>query len=135
MTDWQPNWAVLMTQAEGSSIIHERVFENRFAYVKELHKLGVEVEYIEPSIKDPKKFYFFNYDKRRRYTQAIKIKGGKKLHGGVLKIADLRAGASLVLASLITHGESIVTGASILERGYEDFVEKITLMHGRIVKI
>jgi UDP-N-acetylglucosamine 1-carboxyvinyltransferase len=137
MNDWQPMWAVLMLTAPGVSIIHERVFENRFAYVKELRKLGAEIEFITPDIKDkdPKKFYFFNYDLRRRHIQAIKIHGAHGLHGGVLKIEDLRAGASLVLASLIAQGESIVTGASILERGYEDFVEKVSGVRGQIVKV
>ncbi len=135
MNDWQPMWAVLMLRAQGDSIIHERVFENRFAYVKELRKLGAEIEFMDIKVEDPKKFYFFNYDLRRRYGQVIKIHGGHELHGGVLKIEDLRAGASLVLASLLAQGESIVTGASILERGYEDFVEKVSAVRGQITKV
>ena len=135
MTDWQPGWAVLMTQATGTSMIHERVFENRFAYVDELKKLGADIEAKEVIVKDPKNFYFFNYDLRRKYMQAITIKGGHQLHGGVLKIADLRAGASSVLAALVAENESIITGASILERGYEHFVEKVSALRGQITKL
>ena len=135
-TDWQPNWAVLMTQAEGEeSIIHERVFENRFNYVDELMKLGAHIVFIKPRVKNPKAFYDFNYKEDEIYQQAIRIQGGFPLHGGVLNISDLRAGASLAIASLIAEGESIISGASILERGYEDFVEKVKSLGGDIKKI
>ena len=135
MTDWQPNWAVLMTQANGISVIHERVFENRFAFVTQLKKLGARIEFFQPKIDQPQDFYYFNYLPQNRYYQAIKIYGPKKLHGGVLDIYDLRAGASLVIAGLIAQGETIINGASILERGYEDIVKKIKILGGQIKKI
>lgn len=65
----------------------------------------------------------------------IEIEGPVKLHGGALNIADLRAGASLATAALVASGESIVNGISILERGYEDFVEKVRKLGGEIKKI
>lgn len=132
MTDWQPNWAVLMTQAQGKSIIHERVFENRFSYVEELKKLGAQINFIEKKVINPKDFYYFNYDEKKKYQQIIEIIGPNNLHNGVLNIADLRAGASLAMAALIAKGESVVNGVSILERGYEDFVEKVKLLGGDI---
>ncbi len=135
MTDWQPPWAVLMTQAKGKSIIVERIFENRFIYVEELKKLGANINYIETAVDDPDKYYFFNYDKQKKYNQAIEITGLKKMHGGVLSISDLRAGATLVIASMLAEGESVVYGASILERGYEDFVEKVRTLGGQIKKV
>jgi len=135
MTDWQPNWAILMTQAKGKSTIIERVFENRFSYVKELKKLGAKIDFFEQKVEDPKNYYFFNYKKEVKYNQSIEIEGPVKLHGGVLDIADLRAGASLALAALISKGESIVKGASILERGYEDFIGKVKKIGGEIKKI
>ncbi len=134
-TDWQPNWAVLMTQAKGDSTILERVFENRFAYVGELEKLGANIEFIKPDVKNPQSFYGFNYEERQNYQQAIRIHGGEHLHGGVLNITDLRAGASLATASLIAEGESIINGVSILERGYEDFVNKVKSLGGNITRI
>ncbi|MDH7476726.1 MAG: UDP-N-acetylglucosamine 1-carboxyvinyltransferase [Microgenomates group bacterium] len=135
MTDWQPNWSVLMTQAQGTSIIKERVFENRFAYVEELRKLGAQIDFIDLSVSQPEKYFFFNFDRQKKYQQAIKIKGPQKLHSGVLNIADLRAGANLVIAAFLTPDETIVNGASILERGYEDFVEKVRSLNGEIKKI
>ncbi|MEK7633372.1 MAG: UDP-N-acetylglucosamine 1-carboxyvinyltransferase [Patescibacteria group bacterium] len=135
MTDWQPNWAILMLMANGSSVIHERVFENRFSYVEELNKLGAKINFIDIKVENPEFVYHFNHEKDKTYQQTIKIKGPSELHNAVLNIADLRAGAALACAALLATGESIVNGASILERGYENFVEKIGKLGGEIKKI
>mgnify|MGYP000383180364 CR=1 FL=1 len=135
MTDWQPNLAVLMTQAKGESVIIERVFENRFSYVSELRRLGAEIEFIRLPINNPLEYFFFNFDPSKKYNQAIKITGPQALHGGVLTVSDLRAGATLAIAALIAEGESVVNGLSILERGYENFAEKITSLGGEIEKV
>lgn len=134
-TDWQPNWAVLMTQAKGISYIHEKVFENRFSYVTELQKLGAHVSFETVKVDNPEEFYDFYYEKNKGYQQKIKIIGGHLLHGGALHIWDLRAGASLVIAALIANGGSVVNGASIFERGYEDFSEKVQNLGGKIRKV
>jgi len=135
MTDWQPNWAVLMTQSKGNAVIHERVYENRFSYVTEMKKLGADIDFVDPLISDPKDYYYFNYKETEDYQQGITIHGGNSLHGGALVTGDLRAGASLVSCALIAKGESIVYGASIIERGYEDFVSKVNKLGGDIKKI
>lgn len=135
MTDWQPLLAILLTQAEGVSQIHERMFENRFGYVDELKKLGADIEYIENSVDDPEAFYEFQYDPKREYRQAIQIRGKTPLHNAVVQMSDLRAGATLAVAALIAEGTSIVHGAVHLERGYEHFIQKITSLKGIISKI
>ncbi len=135
MTDWQPPMAVLLTQAEGKSVIHERMFENRFSYVQELHKIGAAIEYIQPPIDNPKEYYEFNYEQGKEYQQVIEIHGPQPLHNGVLNIADLRAGATLAIGALIAPGKSVVNGASHLERGYEDFVGKVRGLGGDIAKV
>jgi UDP-N-acetylglucosamine 1-carboxyvinyltransferase len=135
MTDWQQNWTVLMTQAQGESMVVERVFENRFSYIEELKKLGAKIEYYDLKVSDPEKYFLFNYDKNKTYRQAIKISGPQRLHEGVLQVTDLRAGATLAIAALMVQGESVVNGCSIMERGYEDFVEKIARLGGDIKKV
>jgi len=135
MTDWQPSWAILMIKANGPSVIHERVFENRFSYVDELKKLGSNIKFIESKVENPSDFYHFNYDKNNAYQQTIKIIGPSQLHNAILNIADLRAGAALACGALLAEGESVVNGASILGRGYEDFVEKVKKLGGEIRKI
>lgn len=134
MTDWQSNWAVLMTQAKGISHIRERVFEDRFSYVEELKKLGAKIDYLDCKVKNPKDYYYFNYDEKGIHSQCIKIHGGSKLHGGVLNITDLRAGATLVIAALTACGESVLSGVSVLERGYERFDEKVSSLGGTVKK-
>ncbi|MFH0772834.1 MAG: UDP-N-acetylglucosamine 1-carboxyvinyltransferase [bacterium] len=135
MTDWQQNWVVLMTQAKGISTVHERVFENRFAFVSELQKLGAKIEYDTTPVTNPKEYYHFTYNPEKVYKQAIKIYGPQKLHSGVLTVTDLRAGATLAIAALLVPGESIVNGVSILERGYERFVEKVIQLGGDIKRL
>lgn len=135
MTDWQQNWTVLMTQANGVSTIHERVFENRFAFVTELQKLGAHIEFDQTPVTNPKSYYHFNYDMEKQYNQSIKIYGPQQMHNGVLTVTDLRAGATLAIAALLVPGESVVNGVSILERGYERFIEKVTSLGGDIKRV
>lgn len=134
MTDWQPPMAVLLTQANGVSTIHERMFENRFSFVDELKKLGATIEFIDMKVENPSTYYEFNYEPDKEYKQAIEITGTEELHNGVLKISDLRAGATLAIGALIAQGESVITGAVHLERGYEDFVAKVQSLGGTIEK-
>lgn len=133
MTDWQANWAVLMTQAEGGSVIHETVFENRFGYVPELKKMGAKIEFFNFVVTNPQEFYNFNPDDDQPdFFHAIKIKGPVKLHNAVVSISDLRAGATLVIAALAARGESTVHGISLIDRGYEDFEKRLQSINADI---
>ncbi len=135
MTDWQPNWAVLMTQASGESTIHETIFENRFAYVEELQKLGADIEYYQPHVENPAQVYQFSYNPDEDYTQAIRIRGKTELHGGVLSVHDLRAGATLLIGALIARGESVISNIQIMDRGYESIEQKIQALGGMIKRV
>ncbi len=132
MTDWQGPWSILMTQADGESIIHETIYENRFAYVTELAKMGAKLEMFSPEVQNPEKTYNFNYDSEKVYEQGLKIRGKTKLHEGVLTVYDLRAGATLVIASLLANGESVVFGIEQVERGYESFHERLQALGAKI---
>ncbi len=136
MTDWQAPWAVLMTQAQGISTIHETVFESRFSYVQELKKMGATIEFYSPQIKDPEAFYNFNWsDRIEGYHQAIRISGKTPLHEAVLTIDDLRAGATVVLAALIAAGESTVYGIEQVDRGYEQFETRLQALGAKIKRV
>ncbi len=136
MTDWQAPWAVLMTQASGLSSIHETVFESRFSYVSELAKMGAEIEFFDPPVDNPETFYNFNWsDHPPGYHQGIKIKGPTALHNAILEIDDLRAGATLVLAALAAKGESYIHGVEHLDRGYENFEERLKNLGANIIRI
>ncbi len=136
MTDWQGPWSVFMTQAEGISTLHETVFESRFSYVSELHKMGAKIEYFTPEIPDPSSYYNFNWaDKSVESQQAIRIVGKTELHNAVLSMHDLRAGATLVLAALTAKGKSYVHGVEQMDRGYEHIVERLKALGADIVRI
>ena len=133
MTDWQGPWVIMMTQAEGVSVVHETVYENRFNYVAELEKMGAEIELFNPQVKDPEKFYNFNYeDNKPEYKHAVRISGPSSLHNAVINISDLRAGATLVLAALAAGGESIIFGVEHLDRGYEKFEKRLRALGANI---
>ena len=136
MTDWQGPWAILMTQAKGEAVIHETVYENRFGYVIELKKMGANITLFNPDIKNPEKVYNFNLsDNNPYYFHAIKVKGYTPLHNAVVKVSDLRAGATLVLAALSAEGETVIFGVEHLDRGYEKFEERLRSLGANIKRI
>jgi len=136
MTDWQGPWAVLMTQANGVSTIHETVYENRFGYVKELKKMGADVSLFNPIVKNSSKVYNFNLsDNSPEYFHALKVYGSTKLHDAVVAISDLRAGATLVLAALLAPLQSIIFGVEHLDRGYERFEERLNSLGAKIARV
>lgn len=126
MTDWQAPWAVFMTQADGVSTVHERVFESRFSYVAELEKLGAEIDFFSPKVSNPETFYNFNWqDRDEEAHQAIRIHGPSSLHNGVLSVDDIRAGASLVLAALVASGKTYINRVERIDRGYERIEKRL----------
>lgn len=136
MTDWQGPWVVLMTAAQGDSVVHETVFENRFGYVKELKKMGAKIKLFNPEVKNPREIYNFNSkDDDPSFFHAAKISGPSPLHDGVVQITDIRAGATLVIAALAAKGTSTILGIEILQRGYEDLDVRLTKLGAKVRKI
>lgn len=136
MTDWQGPWTILMTQAQGVSVIHETVFEYRFAYVTELKKMGAQIETYDISITDPEVTYNFNLqDSKPDHVRAIKVHGPCELHNAVMTICDLRAGATLVLAALTTNQTTVIYGLEQLDRGYEKFEKRLESLGARIERV
>lgn len=115
LTDLQPITSVLLTQAEGKSLVHEPLYENRFQYLHELKKMGADVE-----ITDPHRALIF---------------GKRKLIGNKLNSTDIRSGAALVLAALAAKGESIIEGVEQIDRGYENFDEKLRKLGAKILRL
>lgn len=137
MTDWQPLWTTLMTQAKGESTVVERVFENRFGFVEDLKLMGANMELYNPKIRDPKTFYEFNYDsyeKKDPYFHAARIYGPTKLVGVNTNVTDIRSGATLVLASLMASGRAEISGVEHIERGYENLEGKLRCLGAKIYK-
>jgi UDP-N-acetylglucosamine 1-carboxyvinyltransferase len=113
-TDLQAQFMALMTQANGTSIITETIFENRFMHAAELKRMGAKIG-IEGS-------------------RAV-VQGPTRLSGAKLMATDLRASASLVLAGLVAEGETVVDRVYHLDRGYADMVGKLQNLGARISRV
>lgn len=130
MTDWQQPFVILLTQADGISIIHETVYEKRFGYVSELKKMGAEIELYDSCLGGlPCRFSNTNY-----YHSAV-VKGPTPLRAAEIDIPDLRAGFSYLIAGVIAKGESVINGAVFIDRGYEDIDLKLKNLGADIVRI
>jgi UDP-N-acetylglucosamine 1-carboxyvinyltransferase len=106
-TDLQAPMAVLLTQADGVSLVHERVYDNRMMYLGELRKFGAEVA--------------------SAGSTAI-ISGGQPLVPAQVRALDIRAGAALMIAGLLAEGPSTITDIYHLQRGYDDLTGKLTAL-------
>lgn len=113
-TDMQPQMATLLALAEGTSIISESVWDNRFRYAEQLVRMGAQIQV------DGK--------------MAV-IEGVEKLKGAPIKATDLRAGAAMLIAGLVAEGTTEIEDIEHIERGYENYVEKLTALGADIKKV
>jgi UDP-N-acetylglucosamine 1-carboxyvinyltransferase len=113
-TDMQAQYTALMTQTEGTSVITETIFENRYLHALELVRMGADIV----------------VDGRR----AI-VRGRAKLSGASVLASDLRASASLVLAGLVAEGETVIDRVYHIDRGYERIEERLTRVGAHIRRI
>ncbi len=113
-TDLQPLIVGLLTVAEGTSIVTESVWDYRFQYVDELKRMGAEI---------------------RVEGRAAVIEGVSRLSGAPVKATDLRAGAAMVIAALSAEGVSEVRNLKHIDRGYEDFEDKLTKLGADIKRV
>ena len=126
MTDWQPLWATLIAHAQGKSIIHETVMQNRFQYIEQLIKMGADIKPFEPEISHPEKLYNFDWkDKQPTDIHAIEISGPTEFKGGEFEVHDLRAGATILLAAISGVGTTTLTNVDQIDRGYENIDWKL----------
>jgi UDP-N-acetylglucosamine 1-carboxyvinyltransferase len=123
MTDWQQPLVVALTQANGLSIIHETVYENRFGFTDALVQMGAQIQiYRECLGGTPCRF-----GQRNFYHSAV-INGPAKLTGADIRVPDLRGGFSHMVAALAAEGVSNVTNVQLISRGYEHFLDKLTAL-------
>ncbi|HWL78292.1 UDP-N-acetylglucosamine 1-carboxyvinyltransferase [Microbacterium sp.] len=120
MTDWQQPLIVALTQAEGESIVHETVYENRFGFTQALVKMGANIVVHPHGLEGG-----YRRVPRRALEQAAVINGPTPLHGADIVVPDLRGGYSHVIAALAAEGESIVRNVGIIRRGYEKLFTKL----------
>ncbi|MGM9465386.1 UDP-N-acetylglucosamine 1-carboxyvinyltransferase [Streptomyces murinus] len=128
MTDWQQPITVLLTQAAGTSVVHETIYEDRFGYAEQLSTaMGAEIELTTKCLGATACRWH-----ARDFLHTAKISGPTPLKAADLVIPDLRAGFGYVLAALVAEGTSTISGTRYLERGYEDPVAKLAAVGARI---
>ena len=113
-TDLQAQFMALMTTAEGDSVIHENIFENRFMHAPELARLGADISV---------------------HAGEAVVRGVEALHGAQVMATDLRASVSLVIAGLVAEGETTVGRVYHLDRGFERLEEKLGACGAQIRRI
>ena len=120
MTDWQQPLIVALTQAQGTSVVHETVYENRFQFTEALNDMGADITVHKEGLP--------GHDRRvarREFEQAAVINGPTPLHGADIRVPDLRGGFSHLIAALTAEGESKISNVGIISRGYEHFIAKL----------
>ncbi|MFC1787994.1 UDP-N-acetylglucosamine 1-carboxyvinyltransferase [Patescibacteria group bacterium] len=120
MTDWQQPFVVLLTQAEGTSVVHETVYEERFGYTEALVKMGAKITLSNNCLGETNCRF-----KGKNYKHSAVINGPSKLHAAEVEVPDIRAGLAFVVAAMIAEGTSTLTGIDHLDRGYERLEEKL----------
>lgn len=113
-TDLQQPLTTLLTRANGTSVLEETIYENRFKNVEYLNKMGANIELL---------------------GQKIKVKGPTKLNGTNVEATDLRAGACMVLAALIADNTTYINSIEHVLRGYENIIEKLSNVGAKIALI
>ncbi len=113
-TDLQATFGATLTQAHGTSIVHERVYDNRLQYVSELRKMGASIE--------------------TRGQTAI-IQGPSNLKGAAVNALDIRSGAAVILAALVADGTTEISGIFRVDRGYERLEEKLACLGANIRRV
>ena len=114
-TDMQAQFMTLMTIANGNSMIHESIFENRFTHANELLRMGADIAISSGNI--------------------AMVRGVKKLQGAQVMASDLRASASLVIAGLVARGTTVISRVYHMDRGYEAIEKKFSLLGANIERI
>lgn len=130
-TDWQQPFAILLTQAEGISIIHETVYEKRFGYLKALDRLGAKTQVVTYCLGEAACRY---RDKNHEHS-AIIIGPTEFTAVDSIAVPDLRAGLAYVIAAAIARGTTTLTGIHFLERGYGNIVPRLAAMNLKIERV
>lgn len=126
MTDWQQPFTILLTQANGVSIVHETVYENRFGYTEALNKMGANIQLFNNCLGE--QCWFLN----KGFPHSAVISGPTPLAARDIEIPDLRAGFSYIVAALLASGESKLYNIEHIERGYSNIKEKFKALGAKI---
>jgi UDP-N-acetylglucosamine 1-carboxyvinyltransferase len=129
MTDWQQPLVVALTQARGLSIVHETVYENRFGFTEALVGMGANIQAYRECLGGlPCRFG------QRNFFHSAVISGPTPLAAADIEVPDLRGGFSHLIAALAANGTSAVRGITLIDRGYENFIGKLSALGAEFVR-
>jgi UDP-N-acetylglucosamine 1-carboxyvinyltransferase len=123
MTDWQQPLVVALTQADGISILHETVYENRLGFTSALNDMGARIQVYRECLGGSSCRFG-----RSNYNHSAVVSGPKALHAADITVPDLRGGFSYLIAALGAEGVSTIRGIGLIDRGYESFRDKLTAL-------
>jgi UDP-N-acetylglucosamine 1-carboxyvinyltransferase len=126
-TDWQQPFVVALTQAEGTSVVHETVYEERFGYTKALVDMGANITLSSNCLGE----LDCRFNGKNHKHSAV-ITGPSELKAATVEVPDIRAGLAFVVAALVADGTSTLTGIHHLDRGYERLQEKLQALGANI---
>lgn len=129
MTDWQQPFVVLLTQATGSSVVHETVYENRFGYTDVLNEMGADITLFRQCL-GGKQCRFAS----QSFCHSLIVKGPSPLVAKNISVPDLRAGFAYVMAAVLANGTSTLSGLHFLDRGYENLSSKLAALGCDVVR-
>jgi UDP-N-acetylglucosamine 1-carboxyvinyltransferase len=129
-TDWQQPFVVTLTQAAGTSVVHETVYEDRFGYTKQLNEMGADITLFPSCLGE----IACRFNGKNCLHSAV-VKGPTPLHATDAEVLDIRAGLALVIAAMVAEGTSTLTGIHHLDRGYEDLEEKLKGIGAQIERV
>lgn len=127
MTDWQQPFTILLTQANGVSVVHETVYEERFGFTRALNEMGARIQLFNQCL-GGKTCRFRN----RNYNHSAVIVGRTPLSGKEITVPDLRAGFSYLIAALLADGQSVLRDVRYIERGYENIASRFQQLGARL---
>src|SRR6266581_6335460 len=130
MTDWQQPFTVLLTQADGMSVVHETIYEDRFGYTFALEEMGAHIGRYTKCLGEVQCRF-----REKQYVHSCVVRGPTPLRGTCLAMPDIRAGCSYILAALCADGISEVYGIEHIERGYEKLDEKLRMLGAQIERV
>lgn len=127
MTDWQQPFTVMLTQADGLSVMHETVYEGRFGYIEALKSMNAQIQLYQRCLGQ----ISCRFANRNAFHSAV-IAGPTTLKGSEIHIPDLRGGFSYIIAGLVAQGVSKLYNFQIIRRGYEEMPEKLRALKANI---
>lgn len=129
MTDWQQPFLILLTQATGTSVMHETVYEDRFGYTAELNAMGANIAVFSKCLGELPCRY-----NGQGYPHSAIVSGPTPLKGIRLTVRDLRAGMAHLIAALVAEGETVIEGIEEIDRGYEGLDARLKALGADITR-